>query len=466
MSDPMIRPIAAEPTGTPPQRGFIERNHARKLQAMIRIATMMGEKILGISDPLNKEVERTPDRELKVETALRMMARGGQIKIGSTPVESVIDKVFAELFGFGPLDRFIRSEEVTEIMVNGPWIIFIERGGKIVETGHKFLDDAHVERIIQRIVRPLGRDVGPFNPLVDARLPDGSRVNAAVAPCTLDGPSLTIRKFSRNKLSLDDLVRSGGVTKGMSDFLKAIVKARLNIVVSGGTGSGKTTLINALSEYIQDDERVVTIEDAAELNLTQRNVVRMECKKPSIDNPIEITMRDCLVNALRMRPERILIGECRGPEALDMLQAMNTGHDGSMTTVHANTPRDSVSRLETLALMGGLGLPLSVIRKQIASAVHFIVQTARMRDGSRKITYITEVQGMEGEVITLTDLFVYRETGMEGGRVIGAHSSSGVRPRCLVELERQGIKLPNNVFHQGAASREVKPRSGGRSLRG
>ena len=453
MRDPLKRPLAREPRGTPPQRGFIEPDHAQQLGRVIKVARVIGEKVLGIKDPLDHDIERTPEREAKVDSTVRMMAKSGQLKgFGRMHPDQVLELVKAELFAYGPLQRFIDAPDISEIMVNGPYIVFMEREGKMEESGHKFLDDAHVERIIQRIVRPVGRTIGPHNPLVDARLPDGSRVNAAVAPCTLDGPTLTIRKFSRHAMSLTDLVGKGALSRNMADFLKIIVAARKNIVVSGSTGSGKTTLINALSEHISEDERVVTIEDAAELSLTQRNVVRLETKRPSVEDPIEVSVRDCLANALRMRPERILIGECRGAEALDMLQAMNTGHDGSMTTVHSNTPRDSVSRLETLALMGGLALPVPVIRRQLASAVHFIVQTSRMRDGSRKVTHITEVQGMEGEIVTLSDVFVYHEGGMDGGRVSGEHRSSGNRPRCIDELKRQGVDVPGHLFQREGAS--------------
>ena len=293
---------------------------------------------------------------------------------------------------------------------------------------------------------PIGRSVGPDNPLVDARLPDGSRVNAAVKPCTLDGPSITIRKFKRQSIGMKDLVKFGSMSPQMAMFLEAVVKTRHNIVVSGGTGSGKTTLINAMSAFISEDERVVTIEDAAELQLTQRNVVRMESKKPTFDDPVEVTIRDCLVNALRMRPERILIGECRAAEALDMMQAMNTGHDGSMTTVHANNPRESFSRLETLALMGGLALPLPVIRRQLASAVNFIVQASRLRDGSRRVTHITEVQGMESETVTLSDIFVFQEEGMRNNRVQGRHVACGNRPKAMERIAQHGIRIPTNLF--------------------
>jgi pilus assembly protein CpaF len=442
----MTRPLVREPFGTPPQRGLITPEHAKQLQLIIQIAKMIGEKVFGIPDVLNKDIERNKERERKTRSAVMAMAKGGQLKALDMPPEAIAELVADELFGLGPIERFTKNEDISEIMVNGPYIIFVEMDGKLTETGHKFLDDEHLQRVIQRIVRPLGREAGPGNPLVDARLPDGSRVNAAVSPCTLDGPSVTIRKFKRQKITLNDLVGFGSMTPQMAQFLEAIVATRHNIVVSGGTGSGKTTLINAMSAFINDDERVVTIEDAAELQLTQRNVVRMESKKATHEDPVTVSIRDCLVNALRMRPERILIGECRAAEALDMLQAMNTGHDGSMTTVHANSPRDSISRLETLALMGGIGLPMDVIRRQIATAVHFIVQASRLRDGSRKVTHITEVQGMEGQTVTLSDIFRFEESGMQGDRIVGRHRGCGNRPQAMATIERHGFNLPPNLF--------------------
>jgi pilus assembly protein CpaF len=338
-------------------------------------------------------------------------------------------------------------EGISEIMVNGPYIVFVENSGKLVESGYKFLDDDHVERIIKRIVKPLGRVVDEDHPLVDARLPDGSRVNAVIRPCAIDGPNMTIRKFSRERLTIPDLLKFGSLNENMARFLEAAVVSRRNIIVSGGTGSGKTTLINVLSGYIPEHERTVTIEDAAELQLKQRNVVRLETKKPTPDNPQEVTIRDCVVNALRMRPERIVVGECRSGEALDMLQAMNTGHDGSMTTIHSNSPRDCISRLETLVLMAGVDLPLSVVRKQIASAIHIIVQAGRLRDGSRKVTYITEIQGMEGDTIIMSDIFKFVDQG-DGpeGKMSGQHEASGRRPNCFKFFQQYGYDLPPSVF--------------------
>jgi pilus assembly protein CpaF len=446
----LVMPIQPDPPGTPAQRGHIDPRHAWHIKAVIQVANSIGTKVLGLENPLDSNIESTPERVAKAQATIQQFIKGNPQQLGDFTPQQFQDLVIAELFGYGPLDRFLSQTDISEVMVNGPYILFIERKGKIVETGHKFLDDAHVERVIRRIVRPLAREIGPNNPLVDARLPDGSRVNAAVSPCALDGPSITIRKFQRNRMALSDLVDRGAMSPEMARFLAAIVTARQNTIVSGGTGSGKTTLINALSEFIPEGERVVTIEDAAELKLVQRNVVRLESKKPSLDNPIAVTIRDCVVNALRMRPERILVGECRSSEALDMLQAMNTGHDGSMTTIHANTPRDSISRLETLALMSGLDLPVLVLRKQIASAIQYIVQVSRLRDGSRKVTYITELQRMEGDVVILSDIFVFQEEGTKDGKVTGRHKATGNRPGCIEELARHGITFPPNFFFSGA----------------
>ena len=317
----------------------------------------------------------------------------------------------------------------------------------MVESGHKFLDDDHAERIIKRVVLPLGRLADSENCLVDARLPDGSRFNAVMRPVTLDGPSISIRKFAKNKLGIPDLVKFGSLTEDMAFLLEALVVSRQNVVVSGGTGSGKTTLINCLSGFIPEDERTITIEDSAELQLTQRNVVRLETKKPTPQSPTEITVRDCVRNALRMRPERIVVGECRGGETLDMLQAMNTGHDGSMTTVHANDPRSCISRLETLVLMSGEDLPINIVRKQIAGSINFIVQASRLRDGSRKVTHITEVVGMEGETVVLNDVFKFFDEGdTSSGKVKGEHGSTGTRPEAEGTFKRYGYKLPAAMF--------------------
>lgn len=359
--------------------------------------------------------------------------------------EALID----EIVGFGPIEPLLHDPSVTEIMVNRADLVYMEQKGQVVESGIVFVNDAHVERIINKIVKPLGRSANRDTPLVDARLPDGSRVNAVVAPCAIDGPNITIRKFSKTPFQVQDLINFGSLNEDMADFLRACVVSKLNIVVSGGTGSGKTTLLNVLSSNIPDGDRIVTIEDAAELNLMQRHVVRLETKKPMRKGDTEVGIRDLVINALRMRPERIVIGECRGGEALDMLQAMNTGHDGSLTTVHANTPRDTISRLETLVLMSGMDLPLSVVRKQIVSAVDLIVQQARLRDGQRKVTAVTELTGMEGDTPVMQDIFKFVETGEKDGKVLGEFMPGGMRPSCEQRLKNHGFNLPATMFMGG-----------------
>ncbi len=339
---------------------------------------------------------------------------------------------------FGPIQPLLDDPTVSEVMVNGPNLVYAERKGKLVKTDVTFRDDDHVREVIEQIIKPIGRQIHAKSPMVDARLPDGSRVNAVIAPCAIDGPSITIRKFGTGRLGIDDLIKFGSLTQVVGDFLKACVVARLNIVVAGGTGSGKTTLLNVLSGFIPDDERIVTIEDAAELNLHQEHVVRLETAKPDRDGSGEVNIRDLVRNSLRMRPERIVVGECRGGEALDMLQAMNTGHDGSLTTLHANTPRDTISRIETMAMMAGFELPVKVIREQVTSAVELIIQQSRLRDGSRKITHVTEVAGMEGDKVILQDIF-----RLEGSPELRA---MGVRPAFLPKLEAAGFQIPATIF--------------------
>ena len=352
-----------------------------------------------------------------------------------------------ELIGYGPVTPMLRSANVSEVMVNGPDRIFVESKGLLYETGVKFFDEKHLQQIIRRIVEPLGRHVDDASPMVDARLPDGSRVNAVIPPLALDGSSMTIRKFADKKLTTDDLVRFGSLTPEMAAFLECAVRNRQNIVVSGGTGSGKTTLLNVLSQFIPRGERVVTIEDSAELKLSHRNIVRLEARPANIEGKGRVAIRDLVVNALRMRPDRIIVGECRGAEALDMLQAMNTGHDGSLTTLHANTPRDALSRLENMVMMAGFELPSSAIREQVSSAVNLIVQQTRLPDGSRKIVNITEVTGREGDVITTQDIFVFTKTGFGEDGVEGFHTATGNIPYFIEELREAGsTDLDMNVF--------------------
>jgi len=361
----------------------------------------------------------------------------------------MLEQITDEIVGLGPLEPLLRDESITEVMVNGPRQVYLERDGKLELTNVNFQNDEHVLRIIDRIIAPIGRRIDESSPMVDARLVDGSRVNAIIPPLSLVGPVLTIRKFSASPLMTEDLIRFGTATPEMFDFLRACVEARLNIFVSGGTGSGKTTTLNVLSSYIPNDERIVTIEDAAELQLRQEHVVTLESRPPNIEGRGAIPIRELVRNSLRMRPDRIIVGECRAGEALDMLQAMNTGHDGSMSTGHANTPRDMLARLETMVLMAGVDLPLRAIREQISAGVDLIVHQSRLKDGSRKVVSITEVQGMEGDVIVLQDVFVFEQTGVVEGRVQGRLKPTGVRPRFTERFEAMGIQLPPGIFGVG-----------------
>ena len=358
----------------------------------------------------------------------------------------LLEEITDEVIGFGPLEPLLIDESITEVMVNGPERVYVEREGRLELTNVTFQNDEHVMRIIDRIISPIGRRIDESSPMVDARLPDGSRVNAIIPPISLVGPVLTVRKFAASPFTTDDLIRFGTATPEMFDFLRACVRARLNIFVSGGTGSGKTTTLNILSSFLSDDERIVTIEDAAELQLRQEHVVTLESRPANIEGKGAIPIRELVRNALRMRPDRIIVGECRGGEALDMLQAMNTGHDGSMSTGHANSPRDMLARLETMVLFAGVELPLRAVREQIASAVDLIVHQDRLKDGSRKITNITEVQGMEGDVIVLQDVFMFEQTAIVEGKVQGRLRPTGVRPRFSEKFEAHGIHLPPRMF--------------------
>lgn len=361
--------------------------------------------------------------------------------------ERLVDELISEIMGLGPIEPFLQDSSVSEVMVNGPDSIYIERSGHLIKTETRFRNAEHLMHIIDRIVSAVGRRVDESSPMVDARLLDGSRVNVIIPPLSLIGPCLTIRKFSRDVLTVDKMIEFGSFDERMAQFLEACVRGRLNVVVSGGTGSGKTTLLNVLSSYVPESERIVTLEDSAELQLHQDNLVTLETRPANIEGEGEISMRDLVRNALRMRPDRIIVGEVRTGEALDMLQAMNTGHDGSMTTAHANSARDLLSRLETMVLMSGMELPLRAIRSQIASAVDIVVQIARMRDGSRKIINISEVTGMEGDIITMQDLFRFEQQGIDSdGRLRGEFVSEGLRPMCSEKLELNGIHLPMELF--------------------
>src|SRR6476646_3222614 len=369
--------------------------------------------------------------------------------------ERLIDEVLDETFGFGPLELLLKDPTISDILVNGPFKIYVERRGKLEKTDIKFRDNDHLLQIIDRIVSKVGRRVDETSPMVDARLPDGSRVNAIIPPLALDGPSMSIRRFGANPLKLEDLLNYKAFTPEMAMLMEACIKARMNIVISGGTGCGKTTLLNTLSSFIPHEERVVTIEDAAELQLQQDHIVRLETRPANIEGKGAITCRDLVRNALRMRPERIIIGECRGAETLDMLQAMNTGHAGSMTTLHANTPRDGQARLETMIMMAGMELPIKAMRQQISSAVDLIIQANRLQGGPRKVTQLTEVCGMEQEIIIMQDIFRYKQLGVDqNGRTFGHFEASGVRPSFVNRLESSGIKLPSNLFQERVLLRD------------
>lgn len=402
-----------------------------------------------------RELQELSEFELyeRIRSLTREIAQQRGLVLTGAVLERVQAEVFAELRGYGPLQTLLEDPDVTEIMVNGPAHIFVERAGRLEATDISFTDNGHLLRIIDKIISPLGRRLDEAMPMVDARLPDGSRVNAVIPPISLCGPALTIRKFSKVPLTPEDLVARGTWTEEMMLFLQACVRGRLNIIVSGGTGSGKTTTLNVLSSFIPSDERIVTIEDAAELQMRQENVVPLEARPPNLEGRGEIPIRQLVRNALRMRPDRIVVGEVRGAEALDMLQAMNTGHDGSLSTLHSNSPRDSLSRLETMVLMGGTELPSRAIREQVASAVDLIVHQARLRDGTRRITDITEVQRMEGDTITLQDLYRFQARGVDAeGRVLGQHLCTGLRPQFLEKLLAQGIELPPGLREMWSAS--------------
>jgi pilus assembly protein CpaF len=400
-----------------------------------------------ISRSMEGEMLQLGDRNEILKQRLNEVYAQTRVSLPDDIRQQIFHEILDEMTGFGPIQPLLDDPDISEVMVNGPNKVFIEKGGKVTKSAITFDDDDHVLRIIDRIILPLGRRVDADSPAVDARLPDGSRVNAVIRPVSIDGPCITIRKFKKDKLSIQQLIDYGSLTQNMGEFVRACVLAHLNIVISGGTGSGKTTLLNVLSSFIPEGERIVTIEDAAELQLQQDHVLRLETKVPNTDGKGAVTIRDLVRNALRMRPDRIVVGECRGGEALDMLQAMNTGHDGSLTTLHANTPRDALSRLETMVLMAGMDLPLKVVRQQISSAVDLIIQQTRLKDGSRKVTAITEVVGMEGDTVVMTDIFKFEQTGVgPNGKILGELKATGIRPIFGPKLEAAGFKLGAEIF--------------------
>jgi pilus assembly protein CpaF len=439
LPDP-VRPPAAP---TPPVATAGRAVAREELLAAVRLR-LQNEVISGFDS--NTDISNTPEIRKKVGADVDRVIGTYQFSVTRDERQRLVDEMVDEVVGFGPLEPLLSDETITEVMVNGPNHTYIERGGKIIRVDVGFLNDEHVRRIIDRIITPLGRRIDESSPRVDARLPDGSRVNAVIAPLSLVGPVITVRKFPAKPITVDDMIGFGTATAEMFDFLRACIEAKLNVFVSGGTGSGKTTALNVLSSFIPEDERIITIEDAAELQLRQEHLLPLESRPPNIEGRGEITIRDLLRNALHMRPDRIIVGECRSGEALDMLQAMTTGQEGSLSTGHANSPKDMLRRLETMVLMTGYELPLRAIREQIASAVDLIVHTARLKDGSRKIINITEVFGIEDDEILTQDIFVYQQTGVVDGKIEGLLKPTGVRPTFMPKFKSRGIQMPPGEF--------------------
>jgi pilus assembly protein CpaF len=453
-SRPASTPAAAPPTAAPPTDGQkppapptgpLSHTAAPARDGMRDTRVQLQTKIINNLDPRIDLSDAKAVRSTIEEMFNKFIDEDG-IVITRVERQKMLEQILDEILGFGPIQPLLNDDSITEVMVNGPFRTYIERKGKLVLSDVTFLNDEHAMRVIERIIAPIGRRVDESKPYEDARLPDGSRVNIIIPPLALNGPVITIRKFPKYRITPEDYVKFGTATTEMMEFLRACVEARLNMFISGGTGSGKTTLLNIMSGFIPDDERIVTIEDAAELRLVQDHVVRLESRAANIEGKGAVTIMDLVKNSLRMRPERIVVGEIRGGEALSMLQAMNTGHDGSLSTGHANSPRDMISRLETMCLMAGVDLPARAIKEQIASALDVIVQISRLKDGSRKITNITEVQGLEGEAVVLQDVFVFEQTAYVDGKVIGKLRPTGIRPKFSEKFESAGIKLPPGVF--------------------
>jgi pilus assembly protein CpaF len=400
------------------------------------------------------DISRSEELRNRIDELFNTILAEENIVLPKNERKRLRDQIVADMLGFGPLEPLLEDPEVTEIMTIGSEKVYVERKGRLEVAPIRFDSEEHLRRIIDRIVSPLGRRIDESSPLVDARLPDGSRVNAVIPPIAIDGSALTIRKFSKVPLTVQNVIDFGSATVEVMEFLRACVISGFNCIVSGGTGSGKTTLLNILSGFIPADERIVTIENAAELQLRQDHVVRLESRPSNIEGKGEITIRDLVINSLRMRPDRIVVGDVRGGEALDLIQAMNTGHDGSLGTAHSNSPRDTIARVETMVLMAGMDLPIRAIREQIASAVHLIVHQDRLRDGTRKITRVTEVQGMEGDVVTMSDIFVFEQTGIENNKIVGRLKPTGLRPKYIDKIIDAGIQLPPQIF--GIARKKEK----------
>lgn len=447
---PPPEPPAAEAQPAPNMDPGAERRFSIKQQIHRELLKRLDIKRLSASNVHPDELRQ------KVYATLEEIVRDVRDRLpGALAPETLVREIYDEAVGLGPLEAFLSDPDITEIMVNGHAQVYIEKHGKVLRTDKPFMDDASVLAVIERIVSPIGRRIDESQPYVDARLPDGSRVNAVIHPLSLVGPCLTIRKFSKTPFSDMDLIGFGTLNRDIAAFARVCIQLRKNIVISGGTGSGKTTLLNVLSGYLPDTDRIITIEDAAELRLSQTHVVRLEARPPNIEGKGAVTIRDLVRNALRMRPDRIVVGECRGGEALDMLQAMNTGHDGSLTTVHANTPRDVISRLETMVLMSGMDLPVRAIREQIAAAIDLIVHETRFSDGSRKVVKVTELVGLEGEQVTLQDLFEYVQSGVDAeGRVIGQFRPTGAIPTFIEDVQSRGLSLDRLMFAPEEAARE------------
>jgi len=416
------------------------------------LKTRVQNRLLSELDP-SMDITRVNEVRNTIQDMFEQVLAEENIVLSRPERQRLFEQISAEILGYGPLQPLLEDETITEVMVNGSKNIYIERAGKITRIPVAFESDEHVMRIIDRIVAPLGRRIDESSPYVDARLPDGSRVNAIIPPISLVGPVLTVRKFAKNPITLEQLIEFGTITPESLQFLKACVESKLNMIISGGTGSGKTTLLNILSQFVPADERIITVENAAELQLRQEHVVTLESRPPNIEGRGEVTIRQLVINCLRMRPDRIIVGEIRDEAALDMLQAMNTGHDGSMTTAHSNSPRDTLARLETMVMMAGMELPVRAIREQVSSAIDLIIHQERMRDGTRKVVNITEVSGMEGDVITMTDIFVFEQSGFENGKIIGRLRPTGLRPKFMEKIETSGIHLPPSIFGIGERRR-------------
>jgi pilus assembly protein CpaF len=438
-----VIPLPAVPPTVPAATAEPATPHAPWIDLKMRLHQRLLE-MLNLS-----VIDKVPQPELRREVATMVteMLEQEQTALNAVEHKRMVEEIMDEVLGLGPLEPVLKDPTVTDVMCNGHAQVFVERGGRLELTPVQFKDERHMLRIIEKIVSSVGRRVDESQPWVDARLADGSRVNAIIRPCALDGPLLSIRKFARVPLTLDRLIANGALTQEMAAFLQGAVKAQLNVLISGGTGSGKTTLLNALSAFIGEQERIITIEDAAELQLQQVHVARMETRPANIEGTGAVTQRDLVRNALRMRPDRIIIGEVRGAEALDMLQAMNTGHDGSMTTIHANTPRDALARIEQMVVMTGIDFPVRMIRAQSASAIQIVLQAERLSDGKRRITSIQEITGMEGDIVTMQEIFRFRRMGVgPNGEVLGQHEASGIRPHCMERLQAQGVHLPLETF--------------------